>query len=237
MDNRPDLMVVMPAYNEAASIERVVREWQAALLSSGARFTLLIINDGSTDQSATILSKLQSDFGDCLQIISRPNKGHGQTCIEGYRIAIERDIPYILQIDSDGQSSPTHFAELWSLRNDYDVIYGKRKRSDGLRRVIASWVLRVALGLVARVNCADANVPYRLMNTRSCAFAIQRIPEQIFLANVALAVLLRKHAEIRHGELSINFPPRVGGEPSVQFRKFAAKAIELFLQMKRAGIC
>jgi glycosyltransferase involved in cell wall biosynthesis len=115
MDNHPDLMVVMPVYNEAASIETVVREWLAALRHSGARFTWLIINDGSTDATAAILSKLQLDFGDCLQIISRPNKGHGQTCIEGYRIAIEQEIPYILQIDSDGQSSPSHFDELWSL--------------------------------------------------------------------------------------------------------------------------
>jgi len=156
--------------------------------------------------------------------------------MEGYRLAIDRGIPFILQIDSDGQSAPFHFHEMWSLRNDYDVIYGKRERSDGLRRVIASKVLRYALLILAKVNCVDANVPYRLMNTRSCAFAIRRIPEQIFLANVALAVLLRKQGEIRHGEIPISFPPRVGGEPSVPFRKFATKAVELFMQLKKAGI-
>jgi dolichol-phosphate mannosyltransferase len=233
---KPDLMVVMPVYNEEASIEAVVREWMSALLESDARFIFLILNDGSTDQTAAILANLKSDYGDALEFICRSNKGHGQTCVEGYRIALERDIPYILQIDSDGQSAPVHFHEMWSLRDGYDVIYGKRDRADGFRRVIASKVLRGALRILARVDCVDANVPYRLMNTRACAFAIQRIPDQIFLANIALAVLLRKNTAIRHGELPIRFPPRVGGEPSVPFRKFAAKAIELFVQLNKAGI-
>jgi hypothetical protein len=123
------------------------------------------------------------------------------------------------------------------MRNDFDVIYGKRKRSDGLRRVVASFVLRIALRVVARVDCVDANVPYRLMNTQSCKIEIQRIPEKISLANVALAVLLRRNPSLRHGVLPIAFPPRIGGEPSVPFRKFVAKAVELFIQMKRCGYC
>jgi dolichol-phosphate mannosyltransferase len=237
MEDRPDLIVVMPVFNEAASIETVVREWTAELALSGAKFELLVINDGSTDQTARILSEIQESSGQNLRIINRPNQGHGQSCIEGYRTAIQRQIPDILQIDSDGQSSPDHFGAIWAMRENFDVVYGNRKRSDGLRRVIASWILKLALRLLAKVNCVDANVPYRLMNTKSCESAIQRIPKQIFLANVALAVLLRKQPGLRHGELPIGFPPRIGGEPSVPFKKFLSKAIELFVQLKREGIC
>ncbi len=230
------LLVVMPIHNEQASVEKVTREWFAELENTVGEFTLLAIDDGSTDDTPAILRVLAEHYGPRLEWISRPNRGHGQTCIQGYRIALDRGIPFLFQIDSDGQSDPKYFAEFWNQRNDFDVIYGKRNRQDGLRRVVASQVLRCCLRLFAKVDCVDANVPYRLMDTVSCAAAIRSIPEDLFLANVGLAVALGKSPSIRHGSIGIGFPPRHGGEPSVPFLKFASKAIELFAQLKKAGI-
>jgi dolichol-phosphate mannosyltransferase len=222
----------MPCYNEQAAIEKVIRMWFATLGSSVQDFTLFAINDGSADNTESILNSLASELGPRLEIISRANRGHGQTCLEGYRIAIKRNIPYILQIDSDGQSDPMHFADFWSRREEYDVIYGKRIRHDGTRRVFASAVLRNLLRLLAKADCIDANVPYRLMNTAACADDISSIPANFFLANVALAVRLKRNHRISHGHTPITFPPRLGGEPSVPFSKFAEKAFELFQQLK-----
>lgn len=226
----------MPVFNEQASISKVVRDWFAALESQIAEFTLLAIDDGSTDDTAPILHTLHRDLGPRLEILSRPNRGHGQSCIEGYRTAIQRNIPFILQIDSDGQSDPQYFPTFWNQRKNHDVIYGKRSRQDGTRRIIASAVLRALLRLITKVDCADANVPYRLMNSHACSKAIQSIPKDIFLANIALAVILKKDPAIRHGQIPISFPPRTGGEPSVPFTKFAAKGLELFRQLEKSGI-
>lgn len=225
-------MVVMPVFNEQASIAKVIHEWYPILEKTARNFTLLTIDDGSSDGTLEILKSLKFQLGDRLEILSRPNCGHGQSCIQGYRVAIQRNNPYILQIDSDGQSNPTHFSAFWEKRDQFDVIYGKRTRQDGIRRIIASAVLRTALLLVAKVNCTDANVPYRLMKTAACASAIASVPEAINLANIALAVILRRDPAISHGAVPITFPPRYGGEPSVPFSKFAAKAVELFQQVK-----
>lgn len=233
MNSLPELLVVMPVFNEQESIERVLMEWMSALEAANTGFLLLVINDGSTDGTADVLAKLGIHFGDKLEVRSRGNLGHGQTCLEGYRIALERNIPFILQIDSDGQSSAVHFHEFWSLRNSYDVIYGKRQRSDGMRRVFASALLRLLLRLRAGVDCVDANVPYRLMNARACGFAIRKIPPSIDLANIAMAICLKRNPAIRHGAVRIAFPPRIGGEPSVPFSKFAIKALELGQQIKQ----
>jgi len=227
---------VIPVFNEQASIVRVIDEWFPVLEQEVGNFTLLAIDDGSSDETGVILQSMTTELGERFQIISRPNRGHGQTCLEGYRIALERNIPFVLQIDSDGQSDPRHFTHFWNLRHRFDVIYGKRTRQDGFRRILASAILRALLRLLAGVDCVDANVPYRLMNTVACGGGIQRVPSNVFLANIALAVILRKNPSIRHGEVPIGFPPRHGGEPSVPFLKFAAKGIELFQQMKRAGI-
>ncbi len=232
----PELLIVMPVFNEQESIQRVVTEWFAEMDRIVSNYVLLAIDDGSVDDTLAILHKLHLQIGDRLEIISRENRGHGQTCLQGYHIAAERGIPFIFQIDSDGQSDPRYFGQFWALRDQYDVIYGKRTRQDGLRRILASFTLRCSLRILAQADCVDANVPYRLMNHRACQSGIPFIPNDLSLANIGLAVILRKTPSIRHGAIPIGFPPRLGGEPSVRFLQFATKAIELFRQLKKAGI-
>lgn len=221
----------MPVFNEQAAIAKVVDDWIESLSRILDDFVLLIINDGSTDGTGQIIESLAKQHGQRIQLITRENRGHGQSCIEGYRYGIDRKIPFILQIDSDGQSDPSYLQEFWNARTGEGVVYGKRTRSDGYRRIIASSILRLSLRCIAGVDCLDANVPYRLMATEACSAAILRIPPTINLANIALAVELRRDPSIRHRYIPINFPPRIGGEPSVAFGKFAIKAIELFRQL------
>lgn len=221
----------MPVYNEHASIGKVVREWMAELDAIVGNFAMLVIDDGSRDSTLTELMELRRIYGPKLEIISRPNRGHGQTCMEGYRAAVDRGIPHVFQIDSDGQCDPRYFSGFWKIRDQHDVIYGKRTREDGYRRKLASLVLRISLMVFCRVNCIDANVPYRLMKTSRCREAFQRIPQDVFLANVALAVILRRTPGINHGSVPIRFLERHGGEPSVPISKFAEKAFELFRQL------
>lgn len=235
MSSTPQLLVVMPVFNEQASIEKVIRDWFAELDERVGDFRLLAIDDGSVDATLVKLRMLSDELGSRLEIRSRPNRGHGQTCLEGYRIAAERNIPYILQIDSDGQCDPLFFRHFWDIRDCYDVIYGKRNREDGYRRILASTILRHLIRMMFKADCIDANVPYRLMSTRNCSKTFDSIPERMFLANAALSVLLRKRVDLRHGSISIRFRARIGGEPSVPISKFASKAFEFIRQMKTMG--
>ena len=227
-----DLLVVMPAYNEQDAIKSVIDGWIDALKKVELNFQILVINDGSTDRTSSILNDLNEKYGKLLHLIHRSNKGHGQTCIEGYRLAAFQKIPFILQIDSDGQCDPLYFEQFWKCREDYDVIYGNRQRQDGTKRIFASLILKLSLRGFFAADCRDPNVPYRLMRTETCKDSFDKIPEDFFLANVALAVVLRKDSKIRHGEVPINFRERLGGEPSVPFSKFALRALELFFQLR-----
>jgi glycosyltransferase involved in cell wall biosynthesis len=222
----------MPAYNEEAAITPVVESWFAALDAVVGNFVLRVIDDGSKDRTRRILENLQPKFGHRLEIHSRPNRGHGQTCLEGYRESIERDIPFILQIDSDGQCDPVYLAAFWALRHDHDVIYGRRSREDGLVRFVASFTLRHLVRLLEGVKCVDPNVPYRLMRTAACAPAIASIPPTFDLANIALSVQLARQPGLREATVPIRFRERLGGEPSVPPQRFAGKAVELFRQLK-----
>lgn len=229
----PELMIVMPVFNEQASIRKVVEEWFPEIERWTQDFVFLAVDDGSTDETAKVLEQMREQFGQRFEVITHANRGHGQTCLAGYRHALSRGIPRVFQIDSDGQCDPHYFFRFWQMRDDYDVVYGVRtRRDDGWRRIVASRVLRVTLAITCGVNCADANVPYRLMRTEALRGLANHIPEDFFLANVALAVLLRRNGTVREGRVNIRFRERYGGEPTVPLGRFGNKALELIRQLR-----
>ena len=229
----PELLVVMPVFNEQTAVGTVLREWFPALEAQTARFTFLAINDGSTDGTRAVLESLRAELGPRLEILDRPNRGHGQSCLQGYGIAVERGVPHVFQMDSDGQCDPRFFAACWERRESFDVIYGRRtRRDDGWQRVFVSAVERVFLLGLFGVNCVDANVPYRLMRTAVLPPFLARIPRTFGLGNIALAVLLKKDRAVRHGSVPIHFRVRDGGEPMVKLGGFAPKAGQLFRQLR-----
>ena len=232
-DESPELMVVMPVYNEEASVKKVVTEWLSEIENWTEKFTFLVVNDGSIDKTPAILARLQNQIGPRLEVVTQVNQGHGQSCLHGYRMAIERGAQYVFQIDSDGQCDPQYFFRFWRLREKCDVVYGKRvRRDDGWRRVVASLVLKATLRVFAGVSCVDANVPFRLMRTEVLKGVLERIPRGFFLANVALAILLKQDLAVRHLSVPIRFRERYGGEPSVALGKFGQKAFELITQIR-----
>jgi glycosyltransferase involved in cell wall biosynthesis len=233
MDKPAELMIVMPVYNEEASVRKVVMEWFQEIVNWTENFVFLAIDDGSTDRTPEVLSRLREQLGPRLEILTQENRGHGQTCLHGYRVALERQPAWVLQIDSDGQCDPQFFFRFWQKRHASDMVYGHRtRREDGWRRVIASIVLKWTICLTSGVWCVDASVPYRLMRTPVLAAVLPRIPENFFLANVAVAVLLRREGGVRHSAVPIRFRERFGGEPSVPLRMFGSRAVELVRQLR-----
>ena len=232
----PELLIVMPVFNEEASVRKVMVEWVAEVRNWTENFVFLAIDDGSTDGTPRILERLRGQLGSELELVHQPNQGHGQSCLNGYRIAVERKIPFVFQIDSDGQCDPQYFFRFWRQRATADVVYGQRvRRDDGIKRRIASLVLKWTLLAAERVWCIDANVPYRLMRTAAVEREVARIPKETVLVNIVLSVLLKRSAGVRHASVPIRFRERYGGEPSVPIGKFGARAIELIRQLRAVG--
>ena len=153
--------------------------------------------------------------------------GHGQAILNGYRLAAQRQVPWIFQIDSDGQCDPRYFPELWSVRDGYDYVSGYRtRRDDGFSRMVISRVLRVVVFFLSGVSCRDANVPYRLMRTSVFAPLIAKIPSTCFFTNVCLSILAAK-AGLRSKYLPIRFLARSAGETTVPLRKLGQNALTL----------
>ena len=214
------LYIVMPAYNEAATLRAVVRDWHRMLHVSGAspESRLLLIDDGSTDDSAALLEELSADYPQ-LVVQHQANQGHGAAILNGYRLALEQGADYVFQTDSDGQTDPEKFPDFWNLRQEATMIIGeRRKRQDGRSRTFVSLVLCLVIWLTLGVKLKDPNTPFRLMHGPSLLHWLQSVPEHFFLANALLAA-----TAVWTGSkilwLPISFKPRQGGSNSLNLKR------------------
>lgn len=219
------LYIVIPAYNESMNIEAVSREWHQVVEKIGADSRLVIIDDGSKDNTYDKLCELKKELPQ-LEPVTKQNGGHGATLLFGYHYALEHHADYIFQTDSDGQTLPAEFWSFWEQRNQFDSIIGHRnKRQDGISRVFVTLTLKFVLRLVFRMRITDANTPFRLMNNEVLKAHINKIPKDYNLSNVLLTVLFVKHKEnIKF--MPITFRPRQGGVNSINFKKITKIGIQ-----------
>lgn len=230
----PGLVVVMPIYNEEANISDVISEWLPALEASGRPFQLLAIDDGSKDHTLEILGKLACEHPGKVVVVSKTNSGHGRTCRHGYELALQSGAEWVLQIDSDGQCDPGYFAQFWSHTPQADCVFGFRKtRGDGLARKIISRTCGFLSSLVAGAALQDANVPYRLMRTEALARALDKVPADFDVQNIALSVALKRCPNLRWAYVPIHFRDRQGGINSINIRKIAAMGWKMLRELRR----
>ena len=226
---------VMPAYNEAANIEETVRQWYPIVETSGKDCRLVIANDGSKDDTFKILQNLQKTYPQLIPL-DKPNSGHGATVLYLYRYAIESGADFVFQTDSDGQTDPTEFLQMFENREKYDFQIGHRiGRQDGSSRVFVTRVLRVIVWLMFREWVVDANTPFRLMRSDKLKPIMDVIPHDYFLCNVAIsAIAVKWKYQIKW--YPISFKPRQGGVNSINFRriiKIGWKAIGDFWKINK----
>jgi glycosyltransferase involved in cell wall biosynthesis len=227
------LCVVVPVYNEESCVADVIREWSATLRELGISFELLVLNDGSRDKTSEALAQVTRD-NPFVEVINKANSGHGQTCILGYRVAIERRAAWVFQIDSDGQCDPRYFADFWLKRLGSPVVLGRRvARGDGVGRRAISLLCKLATVMASGVPVRDPNVPYRLMRADVLGCAIEGFPEAFGLANVLVSVVLQKGLGNRLSFVDIGFRRRRGGEPSVRWRGFASAGVRLYRSLRQ----
>ncbi len=231
------LYIVIPAYNEAENLMRIVEGWYPVVEKHNGNgdSRLVIIDDGSTDDTFDLL-KEYANARPLMEVVHRKNSGHGPTVLYGYRYAIDAGADYIFQTDSDGQTLPSEFEQFWNSRNYYDVLIGWRNnRMDGRDRVIVTRTLRKVINMTFHVDCVDANTPYRLMKASVLAQYIDLVPRDFFLSNVLLTVIFtKKKCTMKY--IPITFRPRQGGENTIDRKKImqiGRKALHDFRELNR----
>lgn len=225
------VIAVIPAYNESTSIAQCVSAWITALQATAPdSFQLLIVNDGSTDDTAAILDKLATTTPE-LHIHHQKNAGHGAAILAGYALAIAQNPDYIFQTDADTPCAPEHFKTLWSKRSESRFILARRTpRHDPPHRKLITALCSAIIALRFGAHIPDANIPFRLMRTEFLAALLPKLPKGVFAPNIFLAVLAAKQ-----GEKLINIPiphqPRHCGKSTLIPSRLLSAALRSLSQL------
>ena len=145
----PDLSVVIPLRNEAPNLQTLHQELTGALRGWGRSYELLLVDDGSTDDTFRILSELQA--GDAHVRVIRLRRNFGQTAAFAAGFAHARG-RIVVTSDGDLQNDPRDIPALVArLEEGYDIVCGwRRARKDPwLTRRLPSML---ANGLISRIT-------------------------------------------------------------------------------------
>jgi glycosyltransferase involved in cell wall biosynthesis len=230
-----NLYIVIPAYNEEMNISNVVKEWYEIVENIRNESRLVVIDDGSLDNTYTILKLLEKELSQLI-VIAKKNEGHGATILYGYNYALENNADYIFQTDSDGQTLPSEFWKFWEQRNNFSAMIGFRNhRKDGLSRIFITKILKLLLLYIFGEKIIDANTPFRLINNETLKKYIKWIPHNFNLSNILLTVYLVKYNE-NIAFLPITFQQRQAGKSSIKLKnifKIGIKAISDFKNIRK----
>lgn len=194
MPYNPVLAIVIPVYNEEASLAALLQDWQPVFDATDEPYKIILIDDGSKDNSLQLLRTLQEkDL--TLDVHTQANAGHGPAILKGYRLALNAE--WVFQIDSDHQLDTAAFATLWANRDQYDLLLAERtEKNASFSRQCVSAVSKSIVRLFYGSGVRDVNSPYRLMRGSQLKKALERIPGESFAPNVLLTawfVAEKKH--------------------------------------------
>lgn len=212
------LYIVMPAYNEEATITDVVNQWYPILEGKSEASRLVVADSGSVDKTHSILMELKEKYPK-IEVLDYTLKQHGPKLIAMYKYAISSGADYIFQTDSDGQTNPDEFASFWEDRLKYDAIIGYRSvRGDGKSRAFVEKVVCMLLRMYYGIKVPDANAPFRLMSSELVGKYIGRFDDDYNLPNIMLTTFFAYYKEnIKFSNIS--FKPRQGGVNSLNIPK------------------
>ena len=180
-----DVAVVIPVFNEEKLIGECINEWLNVLDSVNLNYEILIIDDGSSDATISIVER----YGDNqnIQLIIKQNEGHGPTILAGYKRAVGI-AEWVFQADSDNEISPNQFSALWSRRQGQDAVIAWRQGRDQttVRRLV-TFFARVTTKVLFRCHLRDVNIPFRLIRSETLTILLEKIPSDTFAPNIALS--------------------------------------------------
>jgi glycosyltransferase involved in cell wall biosynthesis len=147
----PEISIVVPVYNEAPNLKDLVEQIFQVMRPMGRSFEVILIDDGSTDESPDLLRAIKQDYRELRVILFRRNFGQSAAMTAGYDHALG---DMVVTMDGDLQNDPQNIPlMITTLEQGYDLVNGWRKdRQDPflsrrLPSLIANWMIGMATGV------------------------------------------------------------------------------------------
>lgn len=219
-------LIVMPAFNEEASVAAVIREVHDALPGAGC----LVVDDGSSDTTADVARAAGASVA-----VLPFNLGVGGAMRLGFKYALENGYDNVVQIDSDGQHDPRSVPALLAELASADLVIGARFAGEGdyEARGPRRWAMRFLAAILSRLTrtrLTDTTSGLKASGPRAVElFAVHYPAEYLGDTIEALVIAARSGCVIR--QLPVAMRARAGGTPSHGPLKSALYLARAFLAL------
>ena len=221
----PGLTMFFPAYNDAGTIGSLVIQAQEAIRQLTPDFEIIVVNDGSRDQTGQIAEELARTYPHVRVIHHIGNRGYGGALRSGFAAATKELIAYT---DGDAQYDPSEMTVLWArLTDDVDWVNGwKISRSDPLHRIIIGRIYHHTVKTLFGLTVRDVDCDFRLMRRR--IFDVVQLEKS---SGVICLEMMKKFqdAGFRVAEVPVHHYHRAYGRSQFfNFRRLFRTAIDVF---------
>ena len=159
----PSLSVFFPAYNDAPSLPKLLEKTFKALRGHVADYEVIVVNDGSFDNTAAVLEEQRRIYGACLRIVThQKNRGYGGALRSGFQAATK---DWVFYTDGDSQYDVSELPRLLELAgNGTGLVNGyKLERHDPAHRIWIGRTYNFCARLLFGIRIRDIDCDYRLI--------------------------------------------------------------------------
>lgn len=202
---RPGLTsVIIPSYNAGSEVTRTINRVRAAFLQMNLQCEIIVVSDGSTDESVSLLEK-NTDLD--VHIWLRTNHGKGGALREGFSRATGDVICFI---DADGDLDPVSLPNMSNLirTNQFDIVYGSKEHSNSnismsVVRRIASFAFRWLVRFLFHFDVSDTQTGIKAFNGDFIRTSLKLASEEGFNIDLELFVIAQTLGYSRFGESAV----------------------------------
>lgn len=209
----PLLSIIIPVYNEERTVQQVIQRVEVSALPEGFEREIIVINDGSTDQTEAILRQYEGRH----KVLHTANSGKGGAVRKGLEICVG---DYIVVQDADLEQNPNEFPQLLSpiISGKADVVIGSRFLG-GYKPVSvimsAHYLINKAFTILTNIltgyRTTDVWTGYKMYSRAALGSVITKLSSNGIEFELEVLVLLSR-AKMRIVDVPISYNPRWYGE-------------------------
>lgn len=205
------ILVIIPAWNEQAAVGTVV----AGVHTNYPQADVLVVNDGSPDQTAAVAARAGAT------VLDLPlNLGVGGAMRAGYKYAQRNGYDIAIQLDADGQHDSAEINKLVTalLQNDVNLVIGARFAGVGSYQVTGprAWAMKFLSATLSRITgtrLTDTTSGFKAADRRAIELFARDYPSE-YLGDTVEALVIAARSGLKVGQVGVVMQPRIAGEPS-----------------------
>ena len=221
------VLIIIPAYNEEKNIGSVVETLRRTL-----NHDILVINDGSIDNTELLLTELG------VQFVSHPiNLNYGGALQTGFKYAVAKGYDYVVSFDGDGQHPAEAVQDLLNIcmKTNSDIVIGSRYLNDtnykqSFARMMGTKFFTLMVKALTGKKITDPTSGFQVLSKRTFSFYSRKsnYPQEFPDANVIIMMIL---AGYRVLEVPVKMNQRIHGESMHKGLKTIKYMIKMFFSI------